>query len=239
MITAFWLDFRVWHRDLNAWHDNIDPMSIRLISSAWSALMDRQHQLPQGLIGRLVGERMTRQHAIETLWTLEKLRLAPNDSVLELGFGAGRALLLALSQTNSGVVVGVDLSPTMIQAARRKLEQSTGGQTAALLRADILALPLVDASFDKIFSIHTYYFWRQSPAVLGDLYRMLSPNGRLVLTMATAKKDAHGEWVYWPLQAILEEEIVPGLKRTGFHEVSLERGPDSRSYNNVALIATR
>ncbi len=201
--------------------------------------MDRQHRLPQGLIGRLLGEQMTRQHVVETHWTLEKLQLAPNDRVLELGFGAGRALLLALSQANHGLVVGVDLSPTMIQAARRKLERSTAGQKAALLRADILALPLVDASFDKIFSIHTYYFWRQSPAALGDLYRLLSPNGRLVLTMATAKKDVHGEWVHWPLQAILEEEVVPGLKRTGFREVSLERGPDSRSYNNVALIATR
>ena len=214
-------------------------MSNPLIPSAWSALMDRQHQLPQGLVGRLLGERMTRQHAIETLWTLEKLQLAPHDRVLELGFGAGRALLLALSQANRGVVVGVDLSPTMIQTARRKLERSPAGQKAALLRADILALPLVDASFDKIFSIHTFYFWRKSTTVLGDLYRLLSPNGRLVLTMATGKKDTHGEWVYWPLQAILEDEVVPGLIQTGFREVSLERGPDSRSYNNVALIATR
>ena len=58
--------------------------------------MDRQHRLPRGWLGRLIGERMVRQHTPETLWTLQLLALGPDDRVLELGFGAGRALQLAL-----------------------------------------------------------------------------------------------------------------------------------------------
>jgi ubiquinone/menaquinone biosynthesis C-methylase UbiE len=106
-----------------------------------------------------------------------------------------------------------------------------------LLCADILSLPLRAASFDKIFSIHTFYFWQQSPTALDQLYRLLAPGGRLVLTMATAKKDPRGRWVYWPLQAVLEQEVLPAMQRAGFRESRLENGPDSREYNNVALIA--
>ena len=217
----------------------IAGMNLTQLRAAWSALIDRQHRLPQGFLGRLIGERMLRQHAIETAWSVQLLDLAPQDRVLELGSGAGRGLQLALAQVTAGQVVGLDLSPTMIRSARRRLGRSARSRQAALLCADILALPLRSGSFDKIFSIHTFYFWQQSKDALAQLYHLLSPQGRLVLCIATAKKDSRGRWVVWPLQATLEQEILPGLTALGFHDARLERGPDSRDYNNMAVIADR
>lgn len=214
-------------------------MNIRDIRSRWSRLIDRQHQHPQGLIGRLIGERMARQHWPETQWTIEQLNLLPQDHVLELGFGAGRALEMALNASSRGRVVGVELSPAMIQAARMKLRGSPFQRNALLLCTNFHHLPLKTGAFDKIFSIHTFYFWQEPETVLSDLYRLLSPRGKLVLTMATGKKDASGHWVISPLQATLEEEILPAMDRIGFQKIALENGPDSRAYNSVAITATK
>jgi hypothetical protein len=41
------------------------------VRTAWATTIDRQHRLPQGLLGRLVGEKMVRQHQPETDWTVE------------------------------------------------------------------------------------------------------------------------------------------------------------------------
>ena len=217
----------------------ITRMPIRRLQTAWTTLMDRQHRLPDGWLGRLIGERMVRQHTPETLWTLQLLALGPDDRVLELGFGAGRALQLALQQVTGGQVVGVDLSPAMLQSARRRLKTPYLPHSASLICADILSLPLRAGSFDKIFSIHTFYFWQHSIRTLQHLYALLAPRGRLALTMATAKRDARGHWVHWPLQAVLEQETLPALHEIGFRSARLEHGPDSRAYNNVALVAEK
>jgi len=214
-------------------------MILPRIRSRWSKMLDRQHQRPLGWMGRIIGERMAIQHWPETQWTIEQLNLLPQDHVLELGFGAGRALELALNASNRGRVVGVEISPAMIQAARMKLRRSPFQQNALLLRANIQNLPLAAYAFDKIFSIHTFYFWLEPEIVLSDLFRRLTARGKLMLTMSTAKRDDSGRWVFSPLQTTLEQKILPAMDRIGFQQVTLQYGPDSRAYNSVALTATK
>ena len=47
----------------------------------------KQQRRPDGLIGRIIGERMVHQHAAETAWTVSLLEINPDDHVLEIGFG--------------------------------------------------------------------------------------------------------------------------------------------------------
>jgi len=79
------------------------------------AVLGRQHACPSGTVGRLVGERMVRQHGPETLWTVSLLGIEREDRVLEIGFGAGRAIELVAERAVDGHVAGVDLSRAMVR----------------------------------------------------------------------------------------------------------------------------
>lgn len=202
--------------------------------TAWSRTMDRQHRLPEGLLGRLVGEKMVRQHRPETDWTVELLALRPHDRALELGCGAGRGLALAARAAHLAVVAGLDRSPAMLRAAARRTRAAGHQSRVALVRGDLAALPYADGAFDKIWSIHTFYFWPDPEAVFADLLRALAPGGQLAITMATGTVSPSGADSFWPLHHQVERLVQRLRERPGL-TASLERGPNSRHYNNVAI----
>jgi ubiquinone/menaquinone biosynthesis C-methylase UbiE len=202
---------------------------------AWSMGMDRQHRLPQGLLGQLVGEKMVRQHRPETDWTVGLLDLRPDDRVLELGCGAGRGLVLAARTVGQGMVAGMDLSPTMLRAAGRRTQRDGQGKRVSLLRGNLAALPYADGSLDKIWSVHTFYFWSDPEAVIAELLRVLAPAGMIVATLATGTVTPSGADRFWPLQQQVEA-LVQGLSQRPGISAELRRGPNSRQYNNLAAV---
>ena len=208
------------------------------LKARWSAYLDQQHRYPSGPIGRLIGERMRRQHAPETEWSVDLLQLKPTDRMLEIGFGAGRGLALALQQIIRGHVTGIDLSATMIQAAIRRNRTALAHRQLALLRGDIAHLPFGNQQFDKIMTIHTVYFWPDLDAICQQLIKLLAVGGRLVSTFATAQTLAGGERVYWPLHQ-QAEELVRTIQQHANATADLAYGPDSRQYNNVAIVVDR
>lgn len=203
--------------------------------TAWSTTIDRQHRLPHGLLGRLVGEKMVRQHQPETDWTVELLDLQPHDRILELGCGTGRGLVLAARAAGLSHIVGMDLSPTMLRSATHRLRRAGQRERVSLLRGDLEALPYADGSLDKIWSVHTFYFWAHPEAVFADLLRVLAPDGRIVVTLATGTVGSLGDDQFWPLHQKVEA-LVGALNSWPEISVELQRGPNSRQFNNVAIV---
>lgn len=200
--------------------------------------MDRQHAYPTGLVGWYVGERMVRQHAPETVWSVGLLCLEPADRVLEIGCGAGQALALAAQQLAGGSVVGLDYSPTMLGSASHRTRRWLRSGQMALVRGDLAALPVAEGAFDKILTIHTFYFWHDSPVVLSGLLRTLRPGGRIVIALATGRRLPSGQMKYWPIHErvrMLGEQLATANEITA----TIHCGPDSRTYNNVALVLSK
>ncbi len=165
------------------------------IKQAFNAALNKHNRCPKGVMGRIAGEVMVRQHRPETSWTIRLLDIQPADTVLEVGFGAGQGIKLAAEQVNGGRIIGIDLSEQMVRVATKRNASAVREGRVALSQGNITALPFEDQRFDKIMTIHTLYFWLEShdpSQALSELYRVLKPGGRLVITLSTGKIQCTG-----------------------------------------------
>lgn len=107
-----------------------------------------------------------------------ELGLREGDRVLDAGCGTGRALPpLRAAVGRSGVVLGADLTPAMLQAAVRAGRDREG----QLLLADVAALPLRPESLDAVFGAGLIAHLPRPEANLRELARVVRPGGTLAL----------------------------------------------------------
>ncbi|MZD06413.1 methyltransferase domain-containing protein [Streptomyces sp. SID5785] len=106
------------------------------------------------------------------------LGLRPGSRVLDAGCGTGRALpALRTAVGRSGVVLGADLTPEMIDAAVRAGRDRDG----SLLRADVSSLPVRSGSLDAVFGAGLISHLAVPQRDLGELARVVRPGGLLAL----------------------------------------------------------
>lgn len=117
----------------------------------------------------------------------------PGETVLDLGCGNGKLLPeLDRAMTGRGRIVGVDMSPDMLGMAA---EATRGLETVELRAGDALAIPLPDASVDRIVSIQVFEYIADLAPALAECARVLRPGGLLVIgdmhfgTLAWASED--------------------------------------------------
>ncbi|WP_369187741.1 class I SAM-dependent methyltransferase [Streptomyces sp. R08] len=107
-----------------------------------------------------------------------ELGLREGDRVLDAGCGTGRALPpLRAAVGRSGVVIGADLTPAMLEAAVRAGRDREG----QLLLADVAALPLRSESLDAVFGAGLIAHLPRPEANLRELARVVRPGGTLAL----------------------------------------------------------
>ena len=127
---------------------------------------------------------------------LDLLRVQPGERVLELGCGAGGALVaLARAVGPAGHVVGLDLSPGMIRQAAARLRRAGLAERAELLVGDANSIPCSEGSFDALFTAFTLELFDtpEIPLVLAECRRVLRTGGR-VAVVSLSRSDP----VSWP-----------------------------------------
>ncbi len=213
---------------------------MNLLERVKTSLLAGQHGHPTGLVGRMLGEQMVRQHVPETTWTISLLDLKPEDKVLEIGFGAGRAIELVAAHVTRGHIAGIDLSQEMVRSASRRNARAIKAGLVTLRQGDVTTLPFADGQFDKVFSIQTLYFWPDLPLALAEIFRVLKPAGTLVIILSTGTIEGAPTSGLAHYQQVIEEQIIPaGMKRLGFTRAEIKQGPDSRQFKTTAVVGVK
>lgn len=113
---------------------------------------------------------------------LRFLGLRDGETVLDLGSGGGFDVFLAAREVGpTGRVIGVDMTPEMLERARRNGERS-GLRQVEFREGRIEALPVEDASVDAVLSNCVINLVPDKSAVYREIARVLRPGGRMVVS---------------------------------------------------------
>ena len=108
--------------------------------------------------------------------------LKPGETVLDLGSGAGfDAFLTAKAVGEAGKVIGVDMTPEMVQNARTNAEKLNISNVEFRL-GEIEKLPVSDSSVDVVISNCVINLSPDISAVFGEISRSLKPGGRIIIS---------------------------------------------------------
>src|ERR1700730_2711129 len=170
-------------------------------------------------------------------------RLRPGEKVVDLGCGGGLDVLLAAPKVGpAGKAIGIDMTPEMIDRARRNAAKQ-GLPNVEFHLAMIDRLPLADASADCVISNCVINLAPDKPAVFREIFRGLKPGGRVAVSDIALKKPLPAEisrdvlaYVGCVAGAILIEDYERQLKEAGFEAVQvISTHKDLNAYSQVEI----
>ena len=156
-------------------------------------------------------------HPVNTFWdrfgrnTIDWLDLQPGQSVLDVCCGSGASAIPAAQRVGpQGRVLGVDLAENLIELARTKATRAR--LTNIEFRVgDFLSLGLEDQGLDAVVCVFGIFFVPDMPAAVRELWRMLRPGGRLVLTTWGPNFFEPANAVFWDTIQAHAPELHQGV----------------------------
>jgi SAM-dependent methyltransferase len=112
--------------------------------------------------------------------------------VLEVGCGHGVLVSLLAERLDTGVVVGVDRSATMIAAAAGRNRAAVGSGRVRLEVASLVDADLAGDRFDVVVAFNVRAFWTPPAPEWDVVRRVLAPDGHVVVAFSLMAADAEG-----------------------------------------------
>src|SRR5262249_36574586 len=167
--------------------------------------------------------------------------LRPGETVVDLGCGGGLDVLLAAAKVGpTGLAIGIDMTPEMIERAQRNAARQ-GTTNVAFHLSTIDKLPLFDVSVDCVISNCVINLAPDKRAVFKEVFRVLKPGGRVAVSDIALKQALPEEigtdilaYVGCIAGAILISDYERGLRDAGFATVQIiDTGKDLNTYSKV------
>lgn len=177
-----------------------DGLATRMWKLLCERIDDQQTELDRERARELVRSRSAGRGWAESVAGRMELHYSPGRtweatartliSLLDLGevldVGAGDGVLAELLAGRARSMTCLDLSDTVLDAARARLRAQ---RNVRYVRADMHALPFVDAAYDQVFLMHVLPYAREPRRVVAEAARMLRPGGSLLV--ATLLEHPH------------------------------------------------
>ncbi len=154
--------------------------------------------------------------------------LKDGETVIDLGSGAGFDTFLAARQVGSeGRVIGVDMTPEMLEKARENAAKG-GFDNVEFRLGEIEHLPVADRSVDAVISNCVINLVPDKRAVFSDAFRVLKPGGRLMVSdivllreLPDAIKESVSAYVGCLAGAMMKDQYIGAIESAGFARVEI------------------
>jgi len=161
----------------------------------------------------------------------------PNDAILDVACGTGKALRAMAPLAHSGRLAGVDMSADMIEEARQRAAEIDHLEFH-VSSAD--QLPFDDATFNSVTVMNAFHHFPDQPKAIAEIVRVLKPGGRVCIA------DMTGHVLPFPIAGnkawnVIESVLTPqvnALSRREFRELYRDAGlerieqlPASQAYH--------
>lgn len=154
--------------------------------------------------------------------------LREGETVLDLGSGPGFDCFLAANKVGeSGKVIGIDMTPEMIEKARENAGKGNYGNVHFRL-GEIENLPVADNSVDVVISNCVINLSTDKRRVFQEASRVLKPGGRLMVSdMVLLKeipdfiKNSIDAYIGCLSGAMMKDDYIETIKTAGFQDVRI------------------
>ncbi|MBF0552847.1 MAG: arsenite methyltransferase [Deltaproteobacteria bacterium] len=159
---------------------------------------------------------------------LAQASLQPGETVLDLGSGAGFDCFIAAARVGStGKVIGVDMTPEMIEKARQNAQKGHFENVEFRL-GEIEELPVPENQVDVVISNCVINLSPDKHKVFKEAFRVLRPGGRVMISDIVILKElpevirkSMEAYVGCVAGAINKEEYLAAVEAAGFHETTV------------------
>src|SRR5215208_5396361 len=154
--------------------------------------------------------------------------LRPGERVLDLGSGGGIDVLISAKRVGpTGYVYGVDMTEEMLELARTNAAEA-GADNDEFVQGTIEHVPLPDGSVDVVISNCVINLSVDKPKVITEMFRVLSPGGRIGISDVVAEdhlsmeaRAERGSYVGCIAGALSRQEYLDGLTSAGFSNATV------------------
>lgn len=176
----------------------------------------RQLRKPEGEQGIQVGKKMNEGNQYINRNTIEQLKIASGDNILEVGMGNGFFVNEIITVDPSVQYTGVDFSPVMVEEAQQANARYIDTRQVSFHLATADTLPFNEHTFNKIFTINTLYFWEDYVRTFNELRRVLKPNGNLIISVRPKSNMINLPFTQYGFNMFSKEDMVKLLDENHF-----------------------
>src|SRR5664279_2114254 len=169
--------------------------------------------------------------------------LREGERVLDLGSGGGIDVLLSARRVGvTGFSYGLDMTDEMLELAQVNAAKA-GARNVEFVKGHIEDIPLPDAAVDVVISNCVINLSVDKPAVLAQMFRVLTPGGRIGISdvvaedhLSAADRAERGSYVGCIAGALSRSEYLDGLARAGFVDADVTFTHEAAPGMHAAII---
>ncbi|CAD5118713.1 DgyrCDS7394 [Dimorphilus gyrociliatus] len=151
-------------------------------------------------------------------------KIEKDHTVLEIGFGPGVGLSKAVEkvQDGKGKIYGIELSLSMVNSANLFYKKYINAGKLDITYGSVTQLPYAPNTFDRIYHVNCYYFWKDMPLACTELYRVLKPNSYVVATLNLERLKLSKKKGLMKYASFDPIKYMHALESAGFENVKIE-----------------
>ena len=173
------------------------------------------------------GEEMEKDHRRIAEQTLELMRIAPEDNLLDVGCGAGWLARILAAEAPQGRVVGMDISDEMVRRARKICADL---DNVMIVVGGVDDIPWDAGFFTKVISVESAYYWPDPAQGMREIFRVLRGGGSAWILINYYRDNPHchqwGQHYAIPAHLLWAEEWADFFRQAGFGDVAHRRIAD-------------